>query len=151
VPSARDHSFGSQLDRIDDLSVTGAAADVAGQRLADLHRGGLGHTAEKVVSRHYQARGAEATLHRTRFDKSLLHRVQHLPLQQPFDRDNLSSFGLAAEHEARADELPVHIHGARSAFALLACVLRAGKLQPLAEHGQQALPFPDILGNAPGR
>ena len=72
------------------------------------------------------------------------------PAAEPFDRDDLVAVRLRREHEARAHELAVEEHRARTALALLARVLRAGKPEPLAQREEEALPLPDVgLGRSP--
>src|SRR5215218_132254 len=65
-----------QPDRGEHLLVPGAAAEVAGQGLADLGVGGGGVAGEQVVGGDDQAGGAEAALDRAGFDERLLDRVQ---------------------------------------------------------------------------
>ena len=95
-----------QPDRVEDLLVARAAAEVAGQRLADLVVGRARHAGEQVGGRDDEPGRAEAALDRARLDERALHRVQLVPLGQPLDRHHLVPVGLGGEHEARADEPP---------------------------------------------
>src|SRR5262249_47202877 len=95
-----------------------------------------------------QAGSAEPALHRTRLDERLLHRVELLAVGQPLDRDDRAALGLAARDQARADEDTVEVDRARPALALLAGVLGAGQPEPLAQHVEQALAGPHIVGDA---
>ena len=52
--------------------------------------------------------------------------------------------GLHGGHEAGAHELAVEKHGAGAALALLAGVLRAGQLEPVAERREQAVARPGV-------
>ena len=123
----------------EDLPVPGAAADVAGQRLADLGVGRLGVVAQERGGRDDEARRAEAALHRAGVDERALHRMHLLAVGEILDRAHVAALGGAREDETRAHELAVHQHRARSAFALLAGVLASPETEPLAQHGEQAL------------
>src|SRR6266581_4915688 len=131
-----------QLDGVDDLGVPGAAADVAGQRLADLEDARLWHAPQQVVRRHHQARSAEAALDGATLDEGLLDTGGIDAL----NRDDPSAVGLAAEHEARADQHAVEIHGTGAALSLLASVLRTEETEPLAQDIQQTLARPHVDG-----
>ncbi len=132
--------------RVEDLLVAGAAAEVAGERLADLGLARRGVAREQVVRRHDQARRAEAALHRARLEEGLLDRMETRPRRrQALDGHDRRALGLAREHEARAHQRPVQVHRAGAALALLAGVLRARQAHPLAQHVQQALALPDVV------
>ena len=129
---------------VEDLLVPGAAAEVPRERLADLVVVRIWNAAEQVGRRHDEARRAEPALHRAGVRERLLHGMELAVRGEPFDRDDLVAVGLRGEHEARAHELAVEEDGARSALALLARVLRAGKLEPVAERREEALARPDV-------
>src|ERR1051326_2112437 len=84
-----------QPDRLDDLLVPGAAAQVARQRLLDLAVGGIRHPAQQVVAGHHKARRAEAALHGARIDERLLHPVQLARAGQALYGAHLAPLGLA--------------------------------------------------------
>ena len=69
-------ALGRQPDGVEDLLVARAAAEVAGQRLADLGIGGVRVARQQVVAGDDQPRRAEAALHRARLDEGLLDGVQ---------------------------------------------------------------------------
>ena len=103
--------------RIDDRPIAGAAAQVAGQRIAD--RFARGHRAVRAAllvtmlfvyrpHRHDEARRAEAALRAVAFDHRLLHRMQRaVRLAQVFD--GVERFAVERGHEldARVDRLEV--------------------------------------------
>ena len=66
------------LHRIDDVLVSGAAAQVAGQRRADLVLRRCAIRGQKLPHRHQNPRRAEAALQRMRIAKRLLQRMQPL-------------------------------------------------------------------------
>src|SRR5215211_1346804 len=144
-PSSRLQPRRCQVDRVEDLLVAGAAAEVARQGLPYLSIGRVRVAAQQVVRRHDQAWRAEPALHAPRLDERLLHRVQILAFGYPLDSDDIQAFGLPGGHQAGADELAAEVYGARPALALLAGVLRAGHSEPFAQDVEQALALPDIL------
>src|ERR671911_426159 len=54
----RSHALGGQLDRLEDLQVPRAAAEVAGQRLGDLQARWRGLLAQQRLGNEQEARGA---------------------------------------------------------------------------------------------
>ena len=128
-----------QPHRVEDLLVARAAAQVAGQRLADLRVRGRRLARQQVVRRDDQPRRAEPALHRAGLQERLLHRVQLVLGSQPLDGHHLAPLGLPRRDQARAHQLAVQIHRARPALALLARVLGARQLQPLAQHVRAAI------------
>ena len=139
---------GSLVNRVEDLLVPGAAAEVPGERLADLVVARIGHAAEEVGRGDDEPRRAEAALHRARLGERALHRMELAVARETLDRDDVVAVRLGGEHETRADELAVEEHGARAALALLAGVLRAGELEAVAQRREQALARPGV-GLAP--
>ena len=137
---------GRQPHRVEDLLVARAAAQVAGERLADLGVGRARRARQQVVRGDDQPRRAEAALHGAGLQERLLDRVQLvLGRREPLDGHDLAALGLAGQHQARAHELAVEVHRARAALALLAGVLGARQREPLAQHVQQALALPDAV------
>src|SRR5262249_15914669 len=65
-------------------------------------------------------------------------------LGQTLDRLHLAAVGLRGEHQAPADQLAVHAHGARAADAVLAADVRAGEPQLVPEKVHQVLPRLDL-------
>src|SRR5437879_12998902 len=61
------------------------------------------------------------------------------------DGHDLAAVGLSTQHQARAHQRAVEIDRARSALALLACVLRAVKPKPLTQHVQEAFARPRVV------
>jgi hypothetical protein len=99
---------------------------------------------EEIGDRDDEARRAEAALDGAGVDERLLHRMQVLVPREPLDRHDLVALRLGAEHETGADERAVEQHRARAALALLARVLRAGELERVSEHHEEALAAPEV-------
>src|SRR4051794_13685796 len=143
------HPLGGEPYGVDDLLVARAAAEVAGERLADLRVARARIARQQVVRGDDQPRRAEAALHAAGLDERALPLVQlAVGRRDPLDGHDLAALGLRGKHETRADELAVEVHRARAALALLARVLRAGEVEVLAQRGEQALALPDAVGLA---
>src|SRR5687767_285172 len=70
------HVRGGRLDRLDDIVIAGAAAQIAIEPLPDLPLRGIRLALEQVDRAHDHARRAEAALQRMVLAKGRLHRVQ---------------------------------------------------------------------------
>ena len=135
------------VDRGEDPAVAGAAAQVAGDRLADLEVVGRGVAVEEVVHGHDQAGRAEPALHGARHRRTPAARPTAPPgRRRALDGgDRAVAHRVGREHEARAHQHAVEQHRARPALALLAGVLGAGQAEPLAQHVEQALADPRVV------
>src|ERR1700681_2392763 len=72
--------LGSVLHCLDDVDVAGAAAEVAGDRLADLELARVRVLREQRAGGHQHARGAVAALPAVLLPDALLHRVERAVL-----------------------------------------------------------------------
>ena len=134
-----------QAHGVEDLLVAGAAAEVAGERLADLvvatgrgvraSRSAAATTSPGVQKPHCTAPAST---------KACLHRVEPVAVGEPLDRRHVVTVGLRREDEAGADEHAVEQHRARAALALLARVLRARVAELLAQREEQRLALPAV-------
>ena len=86
-PPPRAHAPAASLTASKILRVAGAAAEVAGQRLADLVVARARHPREQVGRGDDQPRRAEAALDGARLDERLLDPVQLVLVGEPLDRD----------------------------------------------------------------
>ncbi len=133
------HALGGERDRLDDLGVAGAAADVAGDRLDDLGARRSGIAREQRVRGQDHRRRAVAALHAVRLAERILHgRELARPGRHALDGGDGVAVGLHREHQAGAHRRAVDQHGAGAAHAVLAAGMRAGEPQPLAQAIEQA-------------
>ena len=130
-------SCGGRGDRLDDVVIAGAAAEIALQPLADLFLGGIRIALHQIDRAHDHARRAEAALQRMVLAKRRLHRVQLAILGQALDRDDLCAFGLHREDRATLDRLTVDVHHAGAALAGVAPHMGAGQIEVLAKELDQ--------------
>src|SRR4029079_5418604 len=107
-------------DRIHDVRVAGAPAQVAAQAFRDLPSSRRRLVSEEMHRRHHHAGRAEATLETVAFPEALLNRVQSSVCGEALDGRQVRSLGLHGEHRARLHRLAVDEHGARAADARLA-------------------------------
>src|SRR3989454_1427843 len=131
------HAGGGQLHRLVDLEVTGAAAEVAGQRLLDRVAGGarVGH--EQGVGGEEEGRRAVTALRGAELGERILERVQPAVRREPFDGGDAPPGAGEAEDEAGEHGRAVDEHGAGPALAQLAAVLRARESRVFAQYFEE--------------
>lgn len=95
--------FGRVLNRVDDMRVAGATAEVAFQTMDDFFSGGARVCLQEMHSGHDHSRRAVAALQRMAFPKSLLHGVQFAIAGQALDRGHFGTIGLNREERAGLD------------------------------------------------
>src|SRR5258706_7056975 len=121
------------LDRLDDLVITGAAAEVVHHPILDLLFVGLGDFVEQRLGRDHLPRLSDAALQAAVLDEALLHRVELAVFRQPLDRGDLVAVGEHRRRQAGAHHLPVHQHRAGAADADAAAFLGAGEAEIVAQ------------------
>src|SRR5215218_677213 len=102
----------SGADRVDDVPVTRAAADVALEALADLLRRRLRVLAQQSSGAHQHPGGAVAALERVTVAERLLQRRQLSSGGQAFHGFDLGAVGLDGEKHAALHELSIDDHRA---------------------------------------
>src|SRR5262245_42002558 len=130
------YAIGGEMDRIDDLVIAGAAADVAGDRFFDIFRSRFGGPIEQSFHRDNISRRAVAALHRAGVDKRLLHRMQCIAVGETFDGRDFGAVGIGRHGDARVDRLAVINNRAGAALAGVAAKFRAFVFQRLTEKFQ---------------
>lgn len=124
---------GGQLDRLEDLRVPRAPAEISAERLADFFSARTLVLHEQRLRREDHPRLTEAALERAAAIEGVLNRIGSraptLPMQrrEPFDRHDLFPDGVYRQRETRQNGLSVNEHGARAAIALVATLLRPGE------------------------
>src|SRR5260221_6906881 len=104
--------LGGAGDGPDDVLVSGAAADLAGYRGADLLVRRVGVVVEQPARGQHHARCAEAALEAVAAGESLLHRVELAAALQALDGAYPAAVGHGPEHRAA-----LHRHVVRPADA----------------------------------
>src|SRR6266566_5159673 len=133
------HARRGQLDRLIDLDVAGAAAEVAGQRVFDFGACRLGIAGEQRLGGEQESGRAVAALRGAQVGERLLQGMQLAALRHRFDGSHRVAGARETQHQARQDRRSIQQHGARTALAQLAAVLRSGESQVLAQYLEQRL------------
>src|SRR5712691_13051033 len=134
------HVLSGPLDRLDDVVITRAPAEVALELVPDLLLARVRIALEHLVDRHDHAGRAEAALEPVLLPEPLLDRVELAVLRQPFDRHDVGAVRLDGEEIAGLDGLAVHEDRARPALAGVTADVRPGEAHRLADvvHQEQA-------------
>src|SRR5262245_43523176 len=130
-----------------DGGVSGAAADLPGDRLADLRLARLGLAIQQGPGRHQHARRAESTLESVALHETALDGVELAVLLQSLDRAHVVPGGRRREHRARLDRLAVEPDRASAAVARVAAPVRAGQSQVVPQEMHQQQPGLDLTGH----
>ncbi len=141
-----------QLDRVDDLDVAGATAEVAAERALHLGAGGVRVGLEQLGGGHDHAGDAEAALHGPGQHERLLDEARPVRRAEPLDRGDLGAVERGDLRDAREDGPAIDEDHARPALALpVARLLGAGQPQVVAQQVEQdrlALVGDDLHGVA---
>src|SRR5215813_11173929 len=143
------HSLGAGRDRLHDVVVAGAAADVAFELMADgLLIELVALAVHDVDRRHDHARRAVAALQPMMLAERFLHRMQRpVLLRQPLDGGDVGALDLPREHGARLHRLAVDMHDAGTALRGVATHMGAGEPQVLAQELHQQRARIDVTGD----
>ena len=133
ISNSRFHSLRRQFDRVNDVLVASATAEISRDGLANLWFSWVGVFFQKWHQGHQKARCAEATLHAVGFPERFLQGMQVVWSSQSLDSEDLVSVSLHGEHQARADRLSIEQDRARSAHAVLAADVCAGQAKVVAQ------------------
>jgi hypothetical protein len=122
-------------DRLHNVMVTGATAQVTFQTLTDfLLRETVRMRLHKVDGGHDHAGGTESALQCVMFPEHFLHRMQRsIRRRQTLDCDDIRTIRLQRKLSARLHGNPVHMHHARAALAGVAADMRAGETKLFAQ------------------
>src|SRR5690606_24405412 len=131
---------GGVLDRLHDVHVARAPAQVAGDRVPDLVFRRVRVPLEQRDGGHHHAGRTVAALEPVLLVEALLHGVQRAVPLESLDRRDLPAVRLHGEHRAGFHRPAVQQHGARAAVRGVAADVRAGQPERLADqvHQQRA-------------
>jgi hypothetical protein len=107
------------LHRLDDLHVTGAATDVAAERLADVGLARVRIAPQQSRRCHDESGCAIAALRAELLVEPALHRRKPPIMPQRFDGIDALAANTRGQRQARQPRLIVDQHGARAAFAAI--------------------------------
>ena len=130
--------LGGQQNRINDLHIAGAAADIVSDGVGRLLPGGIGIHIQQSLGAHHHTGDAEAALNRPRHAEGvgidLLFKIG-----QPLHRDDGLALQLIGLGDACLGGLTVDQHCAGAAGALAAAVLYTGEMQGIPQVAEQLL------------
>src|SRR2546430_434151 len=126
------HPARTLFDRFDDLLVTGATAEIPGDRLVNALARGMRLAREQCLGGHQDAGRAIAALRGAEVGKGRLQGMELGAAAQTFHGFDRPPLAFQREHQARELRLAVDQHRAGAAFAELAAVLGAGETEILA-------------------
>ena len=135
-----------RLDRLHDVHVPGAPADVAADRGANLVVVGRWVLLDQAFADEHHAGRAEAALQAVVLLERRLHRVEPCRGEQALDGRDLDAVGLDAEQRAGLHRRAVVEHRAGAAARGIAPDVGAGEAQVLAEHVHQQHARLDVEG-----
>ena len=131
--------LGGVLHRPNDLVVARAAAQVAGEPIANGALVGVRVAVQQGLGSDDEAGGANAALQRRMLEKLLLNRVQAVALGDAFNGGDLGPFRLRSQHQAGADQAAIDDHRAGTAVASAAAFLGAELADLVAQRVEQGL------------
>ena len=121
------------LNRVNDVRVTGAPAQVAFQRVSDLFTGRFGIALEQLRAGQDHTGSAIATLQAVAVPKTLLHRVQLAVFGQTLNGGDLGAVRLHCQQRAGFDRLAIEQDCAGAANARFTADMSAGQLAVVTE------------------
>src|SRR6266850_1413395 len=126
------------LDGLKNLEISGAPAQDAGERRANL----IASCMRMLIQQRFrgdQNRGrAVSALRRTEIGESVLQRMQSPFQTEAFDSQDIPGAALDSEDQAGEHGLAVQKDGARATFSQLAAVFRAGMAEILAKDFEES-------------
>src|SRR5262245_2122680 len=137
---------GGALNRVDDVLVARAAAEIPRDALADLAFGRRGVVGEQRDGGHDHARRAVAALQPVLVPERLLHPVQLAITGEALDRGDLGTVGLDGERRARLHAPSVNEHRTGAALTRIAPDVRAGQPEVLPQEVNEEEPWLDARG-----
>src|SRR5438552_5005217 len=125
------------LDRLHDIRVARASAQVTGDRAADLFLRWMRIFLEQRDGAHHHSGRAEAALEAMLFDEALLNRMELAIGLEAFDRPQFSTVCLHCEDRAGFHRLAIEQDRASSAVRRIAANMRSGEAEVLSEEMDQ--------------
>ena len=126
-----------QQDAVDNLHISGAAADVVADGEGRLLTGGVGVYIQQRLGGDDHAGDAEAALHRAALGVGVDDAFALFRVADALDGQKLAAVDRADGDDAARDQLAVFDDGAGSALALAAAFLAAGEAVVLTQHVEQ--------------
>lgn len=123
---ARPHLLCCILNRLHNIVIPRATAEVSFQRMPDRFFRGLRVVLQQIGRHHDHARRTETALQPVAFVKTFLQRMQFAVVRQAFDSGYFTTIGLNGQHGAAFGRLSVYMYGAGATTAGIAAYMGAG-------------------------
>src|SRR5262245_59912070 len=119
------------LDRVDDLGIGGAAAEIAREVVPDLILVRIGMRLQQLRRHQHEARRAVPALEGAGLDEGFLHgaEIERVRIRERLDGPHLGAVDEGGQVEAAGDGRAVHQHGAAAAQSLAAALARAHQIE----------------------
>ncbi len=117
--------------RLEDLLVTGAAAEVAGQGLSNLLAHGIGLSFEQRLGRQKNTGCAVSALRTAQFRKYALQRMKLRALHHPFHRLDSTTSTFNCQYQTGKYGLAIQQHGTGAALSEFTTMLGPGEAKML--------------------
>ena len=125
-------------NRLDDLHITRAAAEISTDGLPHLSLSGMRVAVQEGLGGQNHSWDAKATLNSAALNKGFLQTIQFPILSKTFDGRDLFSLSLHSENQAGEKRLAIKQYRATAAVSQIAALLRARKAEVLREHLDQS-------------
>jgi hypothetical protein len=139
----------SILDRLNNLNIARAAAEIPRNRDADIMFSRVWIVVQQIPCTQEHTRSAEAAMDGIVIQEGFLERGEFLAGGKSFHCGNSAAFDLRCQDEAGIDGNPVEKHGTGPAFADFAPALRAGKSERFPQQIEKGQVSMDFCSNTP--
>src|ERR1041384_1630384 len=129
----------SLLDRINDLHIAGASAQIARDCFFYLIARRISVLVQQRMRGDQHARRADTALRASTLEKRLLKRIEAAVTSETFDGKNCRAVHLANRYETGVDDFAVDDHRASAALSFTATFFRSSQAQVFAKHIKQPL------------
>ena len=116
-------------DRLDDLWVGRAAAEITREIVSDLIVVGVGVLVEELLCHQDEPGCAKTALKRAGFDEGLLDRIELSTGPEMFDGDDVGAIGRSSEKQTTRDRESVDQYRAAAAQTLTTALTRAEEIE----------------------
>src|SRR6516165_4334135 len=119
------------LDRVDDLGIGGAAAEIAREVVPDLILVRVGMGLQQLRRHQHETRRAVSALEGAGLDEGFLHgaEIERVRVRERLDGAHLGAVDERGQVEAAGNGRAVHQHGAAAAQSLAAALARAHQIE----------------------
>ena len=145
IGSTFGHFFGRILNRVHDMRVSRAPAQVALDAVRDLLATGFGIALEQLDAGHDHTRSAVTALQSVAFPETFLHRMQLAVPSQALDSGHFGTVRLDGKNRARLHRAAILQDRAGATNAGFAAYVRTGEFAEIAQEMDEEHPRLDLV------